>query len=489
MTSDILFDIHASSDLRSYVLSFLPTLTNGKYHTPYHIACFLFGHTTKKIGNEKISKATLIQYLIDEGLVPCKRTTLYKILKKLQEKDLPQSITWSDLGTAGRKPFLSKSGLQELINEIKFSTDGGYAMSHVEIRDRVEKKIKIEWKKKNKLHLLPHIPISTLNAYASVVKSQAVFNVHANILNKTQSRVIAEWSFRSTISYLMAILATHYIPDVSSNCGCTRRKDLSNEALETLKLVEKQYNKMIGNSGTPVQLTPVLPNLITSTDEVTIFASSSVIHGKDSYYIVSKPSYIKNEHSNSGSRNHYKKKPSGDNSHCRGVRIVLNCTFTAGGLSSPLFVVVYGMSSEEMPNDETVTLEVPGLTVGGDIDIYSKGKGYITFVRGKEDNDDNDIPSEDQHDTQLDEVQSKEARIASLYRTLVYHPFIQHIRKVKYGFDTDSGEEIPEHLRAVGWMDGANGQLKEITKEERLKEEDELKISCTKHSAARTVVE
>ena len=100
-------------------------------------------------------------------------------------------------------------------------------------------------------------------------------------------------------------------------------------------------------------LIPVLPNLITSTDEVTVFATPSVVHEKDSYYLVAKPTELKNEMSDSASRNHYKRKQTGD-AHCHGCRIVINCTFTAGGLSSPLFVAVYGLSNEEMPGDEIV---------------------------------------------------------------------------------------------------------------------------------------
>ena len=63
--------------------------------------------------------------------------------------------------------------------------------------------------------------------------------------------------------------------------------------------------------------------------------------------------------------------------------IVINSTFTAGGLASPLFVVVYRLSREEMPSDEIITLEIDRLTTESDHDIYSTNKGKVTFVRGK----------------------------------------------------------------------------------------------------------
>ena len=50
----------------------------------------------------------------------------------------------------------------------------------------------------------------------------------------------------------------------------------------------------------------------------------------------------------------------------------------------------------------------------------------------------------------------------------------------------DGTGPVPDHLRAIAWMDGAHGQMKLITSEENLKEEEEMKITSTKHSAART---
>ena len=72
---------------------------------------------------------------------------------------------------------------------------------------------------------------------------------------------------------------------------------------------------------------------------------------------------------------------------------------------------------------------------------------------------------------------------------MIYHPFIKHIRQTKYGWTGEDGDIVPDYLRAVSWMDGANGQIKEITQEEKMMLENELKITCCKHSAARTAVE
>ena len=290
----------------------------------------------------------------------------------------------------------------------------------------------------------------------------------------------------------MAVGCVHFVPSIEPTIYHPKKKELSKEALELWNTVEKSYNNMIGTSDSPVTMQPVLPNLVTSTDECTVFATASIINGKETLYIVSKPQYLKNKEVNSGSRNHYKKTMSGD-SHCRGVRIVINSSFTAGGLTSPLFVVVYGLTADEMPGDDMITLEIPGLYAGSEQNIYSSGKGFITFVRGKYDIESdviNDNENMQQDDTvpDNDEVSSKESRIAAMYRQVVYHPFVNHIRKTKYGWNGDV-TDIPDYLRVISWMDGANGQLRRITSDENMRLESELKIVCCKHSAARTAVE
>ena len=88
----------------------------------------------------------------------------------------------------------------------------------------------------------------------------------------------------------------------------------------------------------------------------------------------------------------------------------------------------------------------------------------------------------------FDVTYSKESKIAKLYREEVFHPFIHNIRVTQYNMDPSSNE-IPDDLRAVAWMDGAQGQIKLITDEENLQKENELKITCDKQSAARTAVE
>ena len=119
---------------------------------------------------------------------------------------------------------------------------------------------------------------------------------------------MAEWSLRSTLAYTMVVCCNHYIPDATPTVFHPKKKDLCKEATLLWDIAEVSYNKMIGNTGLRVDLLPVLPNLVTTTDEVTIFATADVVHNKESFFVVSKPERIRNETCDSGKRNHYKKK-------------------------------------------------------------------------------------------------------------------------------------------------------------------------------------
>ena len=378
------------------------------------------------------------------------------------------------------------------MEQIKMETKGGECMGSGKIKERLKSYIQQVYAKKKKLDKLPaNICDHTLNSFVSTVKAQCIFNLYDNVSNKTESRRAAEWSLRSTLAYSTIVTCTHFISLTSPSKYHVKKTDLNEEACQLWNLAESCYNTMIGKDGAKVSLYPILPNLITTTDEVTIFATVGNVHTKESFYLVSRPEEIKNEACNSGARNCYTTKQVGD-SHFRGVRIVINSTFTAGGLAAPIFVAVYGLTLEEMPTDEMITIEVPGLVSGAHQNLYGGGAGFITFVRGAL-NIPVDSNSETANTTNDESSNSplylsKESRVAHIYREKVYHPFIKKIRKDKYGFDGND-DEIPESLRAVSWMDGCASQLRLITSENNMKVEHGLKITCNKHSASRTAVE
>ena len=79
---------------------------------------------------------------------------------------------------------------------------------------------------------------------------------------------------------------------------------------------------MIRHTANQEKLNPVLPNLVMTTDEVTIFATTEVVNNKESFYLVAQPEELKDKSCRSGARNQYKNKPTG-NTHCRGIKILM----------------------------------------------------------------------------------------------------------------------------------------------------------------------
>ena len=456
-------------------LSFVPSTK--KYYTPYSIGKLIATHETVKFGSKRVTPKSLIRYLEDSGTVPVRRSSLYRLAKMYKTDLLIPSITWTETTTVGRKPYLSSVGFEELVEDIQSKTSGGIVMPISRVRALVKQRIYKDWKNNGNDITIPKLSMGVLHSYATRILSQNVFNIHGKIPTKTETRSTAEWSHRSTISFAMSVAVTHFLPNVTPTVFHRRKKDLCDKSKELWDMVEIEYSKIYRK---PTTVIPVLPNLITSTDKTTMFVTSGVINNQEKIHITNKPTVVKNENVSSGCRNNYTTNLSGD-SHCRGLRIVLNNTFTAGGLTAPIFVVVHGLSLDEMPNNKIVTIPVPNLVVGSNRDIYSDEDGYITFVRGS------DAEVHDCLEIQPENVVSKDARLAQLYRELVYYPFIFKVRQSQYQHEDD--DDIADNLQVVSWMDGAHAQLKLLTDEENLKKEHKLKITICKHSAARTGVE
>ena len=128
------------------------------------------------------------------------------------------------------------------------------------------------------------------------------------------------------------------------------------------------------------KLIPVLPQLVTSTDKTTMFITSSIFKNKEVWCLYVK-AIAERDILDSNKRDNYSTALSGD-AHCRGLRIMLNNTFTAGGRVAPPFICVYRLSPDEMPSDEIVLVPIKGLVIGADQN-GSMDEGYICFIRGK----------------------------------------------------------------------------------------------------------
>ena len=127
----------------------------------------------------------------------------------------------------------------------------------------------------------------------------------------------------------------------------------------------------------------VLPHLVTSTDETTLFITNMIIKNKEVWYLYTKQSIADNCVPDSSKRDNYTTAMSGD-AHCHGLCITLNNMFTVGGRVTPLFICLYGLSPDEMTGDEIDTIPIKGLVIGADQN-GSLDEGYICFIHGKYD--------------------------------------------------------------------------------------------------------
>jgi len=130
------------------------------------------------------------------------------------------------------------------------------------------------------------------------------------------------------------------------------------------------------------------------------------------------------------------------------------------------------MSEEELPLSTCpsgrLVLRVEGLSSGAAVDVLNKDVGYIVFLRSR-------TSSSAGHE-------SPEAANFAWYRNNVFLPWLQEVRSVVLGMVP--GEEVPEHLAAVSWLDGGGPQLAAVTSEHHTRECLKYRVCTNKHSAA-----
>ena len=442
--------------------------------------------------------STIIEIMIHNKYVPLKRTAMFRLLKEYKDTNtLRYPTVWFDLSKTGRKAALEEETVDMLIDEYHKKTVGGAAHSKRHLSSNLNALIRKEYEAKTgKQYTSEVIPEATMRKYINKVQSIPEFNVMENVSNKTESRAAAEFSIRSTICYLLVVLCTHFVRAKPTKYHCQQKDLMSNPVY---CLVRKLNSETIGiNDELDVdneiveEFIPVLPRLVTSTDECTIFVSNKTINDKDNWYITSRPKASHLPSIDSSKRDIFCTDMSGDKHH-RGVRMTLNNTFTADGRCAPVFACIYGLSAEEMPGNDIVVLPIKGLVAASEQN-GSEQNGYVVFIRGKfhtveevEEQNNFNMNLPDDLLTPPPKKMSKEARVAKLYRELVYYPFIRDIR-LKSGLDPHDNE-IPENLRAISWMDGCLGQLHLMSQETVLDAEFLLKITANKQSPARTAVE
>ena len=118
------------------------------------------------------------------------------------------------------------------------------------------------------------VPETTLRRYVNEVITELDFNMFTSVSNKTESRAVAEYSIRSTISFLLVVLTTHFIRATPTKFHKPRKEMEKNK---TWQLVMELNRKVLGLSNSVDvlhQFIHILPHLITSTDECSLFITT-----------------------------------------------------------------------------------------------------------------------------------------------------------------------------------------------------------------------
>jgi hypothetical protein len=155
-----------------------------------------------------------------------------------------------------------------------------------------------------------------------------------------------------------------------------------------------------------------------------------------------------------------------------GFRVKHTFTFTAAGQLASFYTTVSGFSEKVMPLSTCPSgmhvLEIPGLTIGSDIEPSNDLLDYVIFIRKTGAN-------------------SLDKRLHKHYRENVLLPFVETVHQKHDHFVP--GTNVPERLTGVSYCEGDYAQMAVVTDEATMENNKALRIVLNKQSAARSGTE
>jgi hypothetical protein len=306
----------------------------------------------------------IINHMITSNLVPCGKDTIYRMLK---DKKNGKAILDTDWSGRGKPKIVDDSTMADIIVDLHNETGRTFGKEDVN---------KLILKHCNeKLTKAGHIPLnlderlkpSTLRNYTTEIAMNHSMSLTQTSIAKTSTRYAAECSFRGSISYLFVIAVTHFIHAFEEECDI--RKELKGVSKETRQLYD-----LITDSRGGIPVYVVGPELITSTDDSTVYIFEGHSPKTDVFRLVTKESCA-----TKGTNSVYNIDDS--NAMC-GMRVKITWTFSGGGTCAPLFITVSGLNEREMPpGKDLIVLKIPGLCIGGSGVGSNAQHGYVVFLR------------------------------------------------------------------------------------------------------------
>ena len=173
-----------------------------------------------------------------------------------------------------------------------------------------------------------HVTVRSYRMLSAVNKNKIIKN---KVQQKTENRFIAENSIISTICYLFIVVCTHLLIGVPHpKYNHIKSNWLSKGARELIKLVS------IANNNAPIY--NVMPGLITSTDDTTVFVFKDATKVLEGWYLLNK------SHSG-GKQSSYSNDRDGTNNK---NDLCVRLTFTRNevGMMAAPFITVTGITNK-----------------------------------------------------------------------------------------------------------------------------------------------
>jgi hypothetical protein len=119
---------------------------------------------------------------------------------------------WRHGNKPGTKPIINKSSIDSLVDKYSTQNQGGCSSSRINLEDSIRDKVKQDWLDFDGYrHRKDTIPSTSLNRIVNRVMALEEFNILHSVSNKTESRAAAEFSVRSSVSYMLVVVTTHFI--------------------------------------------------------------------------------------------------------------------------------------------------------------------------------------------------------------------------------------------------------------------------------------
>ena len=290
---------------------------------------------------------------------------------------------------------------------------------------------------------------TTLQNYTAELSMTSELSLTQSFIAKTNTGFAAEHSIWGAISNVMLIANTNFIEMDEEDVDV--RRELMEGPLETRMLYD-----LITDSQNGVPVVPIKPELITSTDDSTVFIFCGSANKPDEFCLVTKKSCL-----NKGTTSVYNVDES---DHMNGMRVKRTWTLSGGGTCAPLFVTVMGLNERKLPSSGMLVVQVAGLCIGGRGVGAHAQEGYIVFTGSGQ-----------------DQIRFE------FYQSNALLPLINSLKKEYSNFDISDGISIPDKLTAASWCDGDLPQVHAIVGNHNLFAE--MKVFANKQNAARTGVE